>query len=362
VEDQPTDSSDLTDSGGATDTGASAVGKPAPTRGGVPVGKRSGRHRTFRPRPVVAGETAEAVEADSPGVEETDSPAVAESVEEDSPGVEETVEAETPAVEETVETETPAEPSPKAKRRRWFRGRADKAADAPAGAETVDTAGGEVAATAGAEVVEEPPAPSEIAESADDAEEFPAEAPDDEEPDAKAVGPKPVGRRMVIAVAVAAALFVAAAAFGGAMLQPYLADRTVANTKLNIARTAASAITTLFTYTPDDMDQLSARSAKYLGGDLRDSYAKQVDALAATNKQNQIKRSAQVVGAAVESLNGPNATALVYANITYNSAATKDVPKIFLVSYRLTMQRKGSDWVVTNMPWITSKDLTRITP
>ncbi|MDT5369308.1 MAG: Mce-associated rane protein [Mycobacterium sp.] len=336
MEDQPTDSSDLTDTGGASkDTAASAVDKPAPTRGGVPVGKRSGRHRTFRPRPVAAGETVEAVEADSPGVEEADSPAVAESVEADSPGV-----------EETVETEIPAELSPKAKRRRWFRGRSDKAADA----------------AAGAEVVEEPPAPSEIAESADDAEEFPAEAPDDEEPDAEPVGPKPVGRRMVIAVAVAAALFVAAGAFGGAMLQPYLADRTVANTKLNIARTAASAITTLFTYTPDDMDQLSARSAKYLGGDLRDSYAKQVDALAATNKQNQIKRSAQVVGAAVESLNGPNATALVYANITYNSAATKDVPKIFLVSYRLTMQRKGSDWVVTNMPWITSKDLTRITP
>jgi Mce-associated membrane protein len=347
VEDQPTDSSDLTDTGGASkDTAASAVDKPAPTRGGVPVGKRSGRHRTFRPRPVAARETVEAVEADSPGVEEADSPAVAESVEADSPGVEETVEANSPGVEETVETEIPAELSPKAKRRRWFRGRSDKAADA----------------AAGAEVVEEPPAPSEIAESADDAEEFPAEAPDDEEPDAKPVGPKPVGRRMVIAVAVAAALFVAAGAFGGAMLQPYLADRTVANTKLNIARTAASAITTLFTYTPDDMDQLSARSAKYLGGDLRDSYAKQVDALAATNKQNQIKRSAQVVGAAVESLNGPNATALVYANITYNSAATKDVPKIFLVSYRLTMQRKGSDWVVTNMPWITSKDLTRITP
>src|ERR1700731_3187130 len=115
VEDQPTDSSDLTDTGGASkDTAASAVDKPAPTRGGVPVGKRSGRHRTFRPRPVAAGETVEAVEADSPGVEEA-------------------VEAETPAVEETVETEIPAELSPKGKRRPWFRGRSDKAADATAG-------------------------------------------------------------------------------------------------------------------------------------------------------------------------------------------------------------------------------------
>jgi Mce-associated membrane protein len=146
------------------------------------------------------------------------------------------------------------------------------------------------------------------------------------------------------------------------MLEPYLADRAAADTKLDIARTATAAITTMFTYTPEDMDQLSARSAKYLGGELKDAYAKQVDALAATNKQNQIHRNAQVVGAAVESLNGPTATAMVYANVTYTSAATKDVPKIFLVSYRLTMQRKGSNWLITNMPWITSKDLTRLTP
>src|ERR1700686_5167916 len=93
VEDQPTDSSDLTDTGGVSkDPAASAVDKPAPTRGGVPVGKRSGMPRTFRPRPVVAGKTVGAVEGERPGVEEaveTDSPAVAESVEADSPGVEE---------------------------------------------------------------------------------------------------------------------------------------------------------------------------------------------------------------------------------------------------------------------------------
>ncbi|MBV8965400.1 MAG: Mce protein [Mycobacteriaceae bacterium] len=212
-----------------------------------------------------------------------------------------------------------------------------------------------------------PEASEGLGDSADVAE-FPAEETEEaadaaqEGPAPRRAGRKQVGRPMAIAVAVAAVLFVAAAAFGGAMLQPYLADRAVANTKMDIARTATAAITTLFTYTPEDMDQLPARTAKYLGGDLKDSYAKQVDALAATNKQNQIHRSAQVVGAAVESLNGPTATAMVYANVTYTSAATKDVPKIFLVSYRLTMQRKGSDWVITNMPWITSKDLTRVTP
>jgi Mce-associated membrane protein len=347
VEDQPTDASDLTETAAsrADGTAASRADGTAAGRGAVPVGKRGGRHRTFRPRPVATTPAAsDAADVETAGEAAVDAPVET---------VAETVEAEAPVAEETVQTEAPAEPSAKAKRRRWFRGRADKAADA--------TSGAEVAGTVEAEVAEEPAAASEITESADSVEEFPAEEPNGE-PDAKSVGPKPVGRRLVIAVAVAAVLFVAAGAFGGAMLQPYLADRGVAHTKLNIARTAAAAITTLFTYTPDDMDQLPARSAKYLGGDLRDSYAKQVDALAATNKQNQIKRSAQVVGAGVESLNGPNATAMVYANVTYNSAAVKDVPKIFLVSYRLTMQRKGSDWVITNMPWITSKDLTRVTP
>jgi Mce-associated membrane protein len=342
VEDQPTDTSDLTDTGATTKEPAASGGeKPSASRGAVPVGKRSGRHRSFRPRPVVAA-PADAVVTEPANAAGTE-PADAEPATVESPSSDHSAEA---AV---------TEPAPKAKRRWWFRGRS-----AAASVETITET----------ESAEEPTAPRDIAESAD-VEELPAEEPGDtaeaaDSTDDSAVRKpavrKPVGRWMATAVAVAATLFVAAGAFGGAMLQPYLADRAVANTKLEIARTATAAITTLFTYTPEDMDKLPARSAKYLGGDLRDSYAKQVDALAATNKQNQIHRSAQVVGAAVESLNGPTATAMVYANVTYTSAATKDVPKMFLVSYRLTMQRKGSDWLITNMPWITSKDLTRVTP
>jgi Mce-associated membrane protein len=304
------------------------------------------------------GETVEAAATELADAAATE-PADAEPATVESP----TEEAETPSSDHSAEAAT-AEPAPKAKRRWWFRGR-PAAAYVEAVTETAS-----VETVTETESAEEPTAPRDVAESAD-VEEFPAEEPGDtaeaaDSTDDSAVRKpavrRPVGRWMATAVAVAAALFVAAGAFGGAMLQPYLADRAVANTKLEIARTATAAVTTLFTYTPDDMDQLPARSAKYLGGDLRDSYAKQVDALAATNKQNQIHRSAQVVGTAVESLNGPTATAMVYANVTYTSAATKDVPKMFLVSYRLTMQRKGSDWLITNMPWITSKDLTRVTP
>ena len=247
---------------------------------------------------------------------------------------------ETAAAEPATVVTAGGEVTPKPQRRRWF-GRRSAASAVEAPTEATESA---------------EPSTAEPAEPDTEVVEFA-----DEEAELKRA-PKPAGKRMAIAVVVAAVLFVAAGAFGGAMLQPYLTDRAVAETKLAIARpprmpSPHSSRTRLTTWT-------SCRRGRRnnLGGDLRDAYTKQVDALAATNKQNQISRSAQVVGAAVESLNGPEATAVVYTNITYTSAATKDVPKIFLVSYRLTMHREGPDWVITSMPWITSKDLTRITP
>ena len=41
---------------------------------------------------------------------------------------------------------------------------------------------------------------------------------------------------------------------------------------MQFARTAADAITTLWTYTPDNMDKLPDRSAGYLGGDFANEY------------------------------------------------------------------------------------------
>jgi Mce-associated membrane protein len=334
VEDQPTDTSDLTDAGDASRKDATD-GAAKPARG-VPVGKRSGRHRTFRPRSVatVPAEDASADEAEAapaaPGVTATE------------PSETESTEASEESTDAAVDDPDDTEAAPTSKRRGWFRGRSSKSSETPVG-QTAEPA----------EAADSEPADGAVSE---EAEEY-----DETEP-ATVKERKPAGKKMMIAVSVAAALFIGAGAFGGAMVQPYLSDRAAADTKLDIARTATDAITTLFTYTPEDMDQLAARSSKYLGGDLKDAYAKQVDALAATNKQSQIRRNAQVVGAAVESLQGTEATALVYANITYSSATTKEVPKLFLVSYRLTMQRKGDDWLITNMPWVTSKDLTKVMP
>jgi Mce-associated membrane protein len=169
---------------------------------------------------------------------------------------------------------------------------------------------------------------------------------------------RPATRWSVIAAAVAAVLFVGAGAFAGAVMQPYLTDRATVATKLNVARTAASAITTLWTYTPENIDKLADRASQYLSGDFQAAYRKYLDALVAPNKQAKITNTTQVVGAAVESLSASDATAIVYTNTESTSPSTKDVPSLKYLSYRLVLQRDHARWLVTKMTTITSLDLT----
>ncbi|WP_059015076.1 hypothetical protein [Mycobacterium sp. M26] len=166
------------------------------------------------------------------------------------------------------------------------------------------------------------------------------------------------GKRTALVVGTAAALFVGAGAFAGATVQPYLADRAAVATKLDIAKTAAEAITTLWTYTPDDMDQLPDRSARFLSGEFQDQYRKYVDAIVPTNKQAKVTNTTQVVGTAVESLRGDEATALVYTNTTSTSPLSRNIPSMRYLSYRLQLTREHGDWLVTKMTTVTSLDLT----
>ena len=169
---------------------------------------------------------------------------------------------------------------------------------------------------------------------------------------------RPVGKWSAIAAGAAAALFVGSAAFAGAAVQPYLSDRATVAIKLKVARTAANAITTLWTYTPQNIDKLADRASQYLSGDFEAAYRKYIDALVAPNKQAQITNSTQVIGAAVESLSGSDATAIVYTNTESASPSTKEVPSLKYLSYRLVLQRDHSRWLVTKMTTITSLDLT----
>ncbi|MCI4673864.1 Mce protein [Mycolicibacterium litorale] len=164
--------------------------------------------------------------------------------------------------------------------------------------------------------------------------------------------------KITLAAGSSAAVFVAAGAVAGATVQPYLMDRAVVATKLDIARTAADAITTLWTYTPEDMDTLPDRSAKFLSGDFQDQYRKYVDAIVPTNRQAKVTNNTQVVGTAVETLQGSQATAIVYTNTTSTSPLTKNIPAMKYLSYRLQLKRDGGRWLVTKMTTVTSLDLT----
>jgi Mce-associated membrane protein len=166
------------------------------------------------------------------------------------------------------------------------------------------------------------------------------------------------GKRLAIAIVLAAALFVGSAAFAGAAVQPYLTDRATAATKLKVARTAANAITALWTYTPENMDGLADRASAYLSGDFEAQYRKFVDAIVAPNKQAKVTNRTDVTGAAVESLDDPNAVVIVYTNTTSTSPLTKNIPALKYLSYRLFMKRTNGRWLVTRMTTITSLDLT----
>lgn len=198
--------------------------------------------------------------------------------------------------------------------------------------------------------------PVEVA-TIEDAEE-PTPTPVAPEDDRVLVPHQPAGKKLLIAATSAAVLFVASAAFAGATLQPYLADRATVDTKLDVARTAANAISTLWTYTPDNMESLPDRSAGYLGGDFADEYRKYIDAIVAPNKQAQVTNTTQVMGAAVETLTPTEATAIVYTNSVATSPVTKNIPSLRYLSYRLTMRRDDSKWLITRMSTVTSFDLT----
>jgi Mce-associated membrane protein len=306
---------------GGTDTADSTpqpdVESPATTDTGAdqPVApRRGGRHRWLRPRQPVAAAPARSEET----VAEPDKP------------------DEAPVPDEAT---------------------ADKPDEVPAAADdTVAAADDTVAAVddTAAAVDDTADAVDDSAETADDTGDEAAPIPDEPPLAAR----KPVGRALVVSVIVAAALFVCAGAFAGAMLQPYLADKAAVDTKLDIARTATNAITTLWTYTPDNMETLPDRSAKYLAGDFEDQYRKYIDGIAPVNKQAKVTNNTQVVGAAVESLSGTDATAVVYTNTTNTSPQSNNIPSMKYLSYRLTMQRQDSRWVITKMTTITSLDLT----
>jgi Mce-associated membrane protein len=169
---------------------------------------------------------------------------------------------------------------------------------------------------------------------------------------------RPAGKRLTIVAVAAGVVFVGAAGFAGATLQSYLADRALVHTKLDIARTAANAITTLWTYTPDNLDSLPDRSARYLGGDFANEYRKYIDAIVAPNKQAQVTNTTQVMGTAVETVTPTEATALVYTNSVATSPVSKNIPSLRYLSYRLTMEHRDAKWLITRMSTVTSFDLT----
>jgi Mce-associated membrane protein len=344
VQDQQPDSSDLN-----TDEDAALL----------PEGKAA-RRRHRMPRQKLRQATADV--ADDVSSVESEAQVQAE------PEAEAHIESEAVAAEAVVEPEPEAEPEPEPEPEAVVAAEAEpvtrrsrlpwRRAKAAAPTSTTDEPEPEVT------VAEPESKPAEATEQAEsetptaDSEEVESGEPEDSEPELIMVPHRPAGRRLKAAAIVAGGLFVAAAAFAGATLQPYLVDRAEVQTKLDVARTAQAAITTLWTYTPDDMDKLDERAAKYLGGDFAKDYKEYIGRIVAANKQAQISNSTQVLGAAVESLTPTEATAIIYTNSVATSPVTKGIPSLRYLSYRLQLERLDGRWLITSMTAVTSLDLT----
>ena len=355
MEDQQPDSGDLT-----TDAAADSESPTPRARHRMPRGKE---RRALTPE-VPEAEASEAAAPEPEAVTDTD----------------EAVTAEEPSAPAEPTTSTAEEPEAKPRRRWNFLRRSKKEAEPAATADTADESPSTedpATETSAEEKADDAPTTDDTvtAASAPDAEAPADEAKDEvtesgseptesegetaeEAPEPVLVPHKPAGRRLKIAAAAAAVLFVAGAAFVAAMAQPVIANRAMVQTKLDIARTAQSAITTLWSYTPDNMDSLGDRSARYLTGDFASQYRKFIDSIVASNKQAQVTNTTDVLGTAVESVSGSEATALVYTNSVATSPVSKNIPSLRYLSYRLEMKLDHSDWRITRMTTITTLDLT----
>lgn len=253
-------------------------------------------------------------------------------------------------------------PQGKAARRRHRLPRHQVGAGAAAagGAVVDDAAADEVAADGAATPTGADEKPEDAATQEDSDTEAAGEvaAEESESPPVVLVPHRPAGRKLLAAGVVAAALFVGATAFAGAAAQPYLADRALVHNKFEVAKTAAAAVTTLWSYSPNDMDKLADRAQQYLTGGFAEEYRKFVDSIVASNKQAQVTNQTKVMGAAVESISADEATAIVYTNSVATSPLTKGIPALRYLSYRLTLKRGGADWKVSQMSALTKLDLT----
>lgn len=329
MEDQPVDSGDLTDTAS------------------VPQGKAArSRHRLPRQKAQATGQSADAT---GESVSESLDPAVTEPSD-----VAETTEA----TETEAARDDAANVEPTKRRRLPWRRRATVVLPAvPTAANESDPEPVVAAADEDTDpMVDDAPATAAPVEAVES--ESVDATGDEPEVEPVLVPHQPAGRGLKCAAVAMGVLFVAAGAFAGATLQPYLADRAAVQTKFAIAETAANAITTLWTYTPDDMDTLPDRSAKYLGGDFATDYRRYIDAIIEPNKQAKVTNDTQVLGVAVESLTPTEASALVYTNSVATSPVTKGIPSLRYLSYRLTLEARNSQWLITRMTAVTSLDLT----
>ncbi len=174
-----------------------------------------------------------------------------------------------------------------------------------------------------------------------------AEATDDAVAEGTAAaGPEPVlvphrpaGKRLKIAAAAAAVLFVAGGAFIGAMAQPVIANRAMVADETGHRPHRRECDHHAVVVHPGQHGLACRPLGPLPDRRFRLQYRKFIDSIVATNKQAQVTNTTSVLGTAVESVNPSEASAVVYTNSVATSPVSKNIPSLRYLSYRLEMKR-----------------------
>ncbi|MGB3771488.1 MAG: h domain protein [Rhodococcus sp. (in: high G+C Gram-positive bacteria)] len=131
-------------------------------------------------------------------------------------------------------------------------------------------------------------------------------------------------RTLVTMIAAVVVMLVAIGSVGALVVRHQRLDAQE-SARADVVRVASDQAVAMLSYRHETVDEQLAAAAGGLTGDFRDQYQKLVaEAVAPSAKEKSIDTAVTVVGASVESLDGRDATVLLFLNQVTTSAETPD--------------------------------------
>ncbi len=166
--------------------------------------------------------------------------------------------------------------------------------------------------------------------------------------------PKGRGLRPALGTIVTAILILLVVASGGVATWLYFKQyrpdqQTDAGVAQAVIRAASDGTAALLSYSSESLDQDFASARSHLAGDFLSYYNQFTEQIVApAAKQNSLKTTAAVKGAAVSQLRPDSAVVLVFVNQSTTSKASP-TPTLGASSVLVSMTRANNSWLITKV-------------